>query len=108
MPDPLLQQNGAVAGGAPAILLLWRRWYDHRADAWLPAPPRQQCSQQRLAVDSVGLRSPPTPWHDDRRGINHVAFNSICVQQSVNPEAVEPGFLNDDDVDRSSREPFGS
>jgi hypothetical protein len=69
---------------------------------------RQQCSQQRLTVDRVGLCPPPTPWHSDRRGIDHVAFDTICVEQSVNPEAVEPGFLDDDDRDRSFGNLFGS
>jgi hypothetical protein len=37
-----------------------------------------------------------------------VAFDTICFEQSVNPEAVEPGFLNDDDLDWASRDLFGS
>ena len=53
-----------------------------------PRAARQQCSQQRLTVDRIGLRSPPTPWHGDRRGIDHMAFDTICFEQSVNPEAV--------------------
>ena len=42
VPDPLLQQHGAFAADAPAVLLFRGRCHNHRADTRFPTLPCQQ------------------------------------------------------------------
>ena len=59
-------------------------------------------SQQCFAIDPVGLRASPAPWHCDRRGIDHMTINTVGLQQPMDPKTVEPSFLDDHDGDRSA------
>ena len=59
-------------------------------------------------VDRVRLCAPSSPRHGDRSGIDDMAFNVICLERSMYPEAVEAGFLDDHDIKRPSDELLGS
>ena len=86
---------GALPGAA---VLLFGRWrLDHRAHSRFTALVRQQRTKQRLAIDTVGLRSTPSTRCRNRGRIDDMAFNSFTLQRAMNPEAVQPGFLNDND-----------
>ena len=90
------------------VLLLRCRWYNHFADARVPALPGQKRPEQCFAVDRVRLCAPSSPRHGDRRGIDDMAFNVIYLERSMYPETVEAGFLDDRDIKRPSDELLGS
>ena len=90
VPNPLPQQGGALARGAPPVLLRRRGCHNHGVDARLPGSPGQQRPEQRLAVDGVGLRPPLPPWRGDRSRIDDVALDtsassSRCTQKPSLP-----------------------
>jgi hypothetical protein len=51
---------------------------------------------QRFAVDLVGLRPPVPTRCRNRGGIDNMAFYSLILQHPIDPEAIEPSFLDDD------------
>ena len=57
----------------------------------------QQGAKQRLAVDPVGLGSPPPARRRNRGRIDDVALDSFPLQQAMQPEALQPRLLNRDD-----------
>src|SRR5580693_889723 len=97
MPYPLGGQRLALATNPAAVLVLRRGNPHHRAHPRLAALERQQRAQQPLAIDLVGLGAATTPRNRDRGRVHHVALDSFLHQRPVDPEPVEPGFLNDDD-----------
>ena len=97
MLDPFVDQHLALAAETAAVLFFGRWRLDHRAHPRFAALVRQQRAKQRLAVDPVGLRPPPPTRCRNRGRIDDVAFDPFTLQHAVNPEAVQPGFLNDDD-----------
>jgi hypothetical protein len=56
----------------------------------------------RRAIDPVGLCPTPPARSCDRGWIDNMALNSFAQQDAVNPEAVQPRFLNDDYRERFS------
>jgi hypothetical protein len=94
VPNPLLQQYRALAAYPPTVFLFRCRRHDHCANTRLSALPCQQRSQQRLAVDRIGLGSPPAPRHGDGRGIDNMTFNAVGLQQPVDPKTVQSSFLD--------------
>src|SRR5215217_802394 len=96
MLDPLGGQGLALAAEAAPVLLLGRGRLDHRADPRLAALVGQQSSHQRLAVNPVGLGPSPTARGRDRRRVDDMALNALALQHTVEPKAVEPCLLNDD------------
>jgi hypothetical protein len=56
----------------------------------------EQGAKQSLAIDPVGLDPTPPARSRNRGCIDNMALNSFAQQDTVNPEAVQPRFLNDD------------
>ena len=102
MPDALRDQHLAFARDTPAILVLGARLSYHGADPRLAALEGEQGPDERLAIEPVGLRPAPTPRCGDRGGIDDVALDPLLLQCAVNPEPVEPGFLDHDDRETAS------
>src|SRR5580658_7520906 len=86
-----------------AILVLRRGDAHHRTHPRLAPLEGQQRPQQPLAIDLVGLGASTTTRNRDRGRVNHVALDPFLHQSPVDPEPVEPGFLNDDDRIGNSR-----
>src|SRR5690242_18258433 len=105
MLDPLGGQRLALARDPTAVLLLRRRYPDHRTDARLASFVRQQRPNQRFSVDSIGLRATASTRYLNRGGINDVALDPLALQHPMNPEPVQSRLLNDDDRETLSRSP---
>jgi hypothetical protein len=58
---------------------------------------RRRASPSSLSVLALRLRRDVAI--DDRRRIDHVAFDAFGLQQAVQPEAVKPGLLDADDLE---------
>jgi hypothetical protein len=101
--DALRDQHLALARDAPAILVLGARCPHHGADPRLAPLEGEQGPDQRLTVETVGLRPASAPRRRDRGGIDDVAFDALAHQGAVDPEPVEPGFLDHDDREMASR-----
>jgi hypothetical protein len=56
----------------------------------------KQRAKQSFAIDPVGLGPTPPARSRNRGCIDNMALNSFTQQDTVNPEAVQPRFLNDD------------
>src|SRR5438045_2037012 len=97
MLDPLGDQGLALTADPPTILLLRGRRLDHRADPRLAAFEGQQRANQGLAVNLVGFRPPPPSRNQDRGSVDHMALNSLTLKHAMDPKAVQPSLLNDDD-----------
>ena len=52
-------------------------------------------------IDPVGLRSAPAARGQNRRGIDNVAFDFFALQNAVDPEAVQSGLLDGDELAKS-------
>jgi hypothetical protein len=52
-----------------------------------------QGAQQKLAVDPVRLRPPPTLLDCNARRIEDVVRNPTCLQQPVQPKAIIAGLV---------------
>src|SRR5690349_21218294 len=74
----------------------------------LASLPGHQRAQQRLAVDRIGLGAPVASRHSNRRRIDDVALNAVGLEQAVNPETIEPGFLDRYNLDQRSDALLGS
>jgi hypothetical protein len=99
VPNALPQQRGALAGD-PTAILFTRAWrHCHGADPRLASLPGHQRAQQRLAVDSIGLGAPVASRHGNRRRIDNVALNAVGLEQAMNPETIEPDFLDRHNLD---------
>src|SRR5438270_14042572 len=105
---PLPQQCGALARDPTAVLFA-RAWrYCHGADPRLASLPGHQRAQQRLAVDRIGLGAAVPSRHSNRRRIDDVALNTIGLEQAMNPETIEPDFLDRHNLDRRRHALLGS
>src|SRR4051812_12825461 len=80
-----------------AILLVRGRSLDHRTHPGLAPLVGQQGANQSLAVDPIGLRPPTPPGGGDGSGIDDIALDPFALQDAVDPEPVQPRFLDDDD-----------
>ena len=80
----------------------------HSADPRLTALPGDQCAQQRLAVDRIRFGAPVTSRHGNRRRIDDVALDAVGLEQAMNPETIEPDFVDRDNLDRRSNALLGS
>jgi len=100
MQDPFVGQDLALATKPAVVLFLGSRRFDHRTHPRLAALVRQQRTKQRLAVDSISLLSPASTRGCNRGRIDDVAFDPFILQHTVNPEAVQPHFLHDDNRER--------
>jgi hypothetical protein len=108
VPNALLQQLRALARDPTTVFFARAWWYCHGADPRLAALPGHQCAQQRLAIDRIGLGAPVTSRHGNRRRINDVALDAVGLEQAMNPETVEPDFVDRDNLDRRSNALLGS
>ena len=98
--NALPQQRCALARDPTAVLFA-RAWrHCHGADPRLAALPGHQRAQQRLAVDRIGLGAPVASRHGNRRRIDDVALNAVGFEQRMNPETIEPDFLDRHNLDR--------
>src|SRR3954464_15031490 len=84
-----------------AGLLVWARSLDHRTNPGLAPLVGQQCANQSLAVDPIGLRPPTPTGRGDGGGIDDMALDPFALQDPVDPEPVQPCFLDDDDGRRA-------
>src|SRR4051812_61779 len=57
----------------------------------------QQGANQGFTVDPVSLRPPTPPGGGDGSGIDDMALDPFRLQDAVDPEPVQPRFLDDDD-----------
>jgi hypothetical protein len=95
--DPFGRQRLALATDPAPILLVWGRRLDHRTHPGLAPLVGQQGANQGFAIDLVGLRPPTPPGCRDRGGIDDMALDPFLLQDAVDPEPVQPRFLDDDD-----------
>src|SRR6185436_5647904 len=77
----------------------------HRADLPLATHPGHEGAQELHAVDLVRLGAAVAPVDRDRGRIDNMARDPVLNQQAVDPEAVETGFLDDDDHHWRARAP---
>ena len=54
---------------------------------------RQESPHQCFTVDPVGLRASTSTRCHNRGRIDNVAFDAFLFQNSVNPETIQPRFL---------------
>src|SRR5260221_13600854 len=97
MGDPLGDQRRPFAAKPPPVLLFRRGRHHHRADPRLAALVGETRRQQRLAVKPIRLGAPAPPRRRDRSGIDHMTLNAVLLQSTVQPEPVQPSFLDRDD-----------
>lgn len=100
--DALRDQHLALARDASAIFVLGARRLHHGADPRLAALEGEQGPDQRLAVEPVSLRPAPAARCRDRGGIDDMALNPLAHEGAVDPETIEPGFLDHDDWESTS------
>src|ERR1700722_7380166 len=55
--------------------------------------------QQRLAVDRIRLGAPVASRHGNRRRIDDVALDAVGLEQAMNPETIEPDFVDRHNLD---------
>jgi hypothetical protein len=72
------------------------------------ADPRLVALQQRLAIDRIGFGAPVTSRDSKRGRINDVALDAVGLEQAMNPETIEPDFVDRDNLDRRSNALLGS
>jgi hypothetical protein len=53
------------------------------------------------AFAALGPARTPAPRHGDGRCIDNMTFNAVCLQQPVDPKAVQPGFLDHHNLHRT-------
>ena len=106
--NALPQQRRALARGPTAVLFdrAWR--HCHCADPRLAALPGHQRAQQRLAVDRIRLGAPVASRHGNRRRIDDVALDAVGLEQAMNPETIEPDFVDRHHFDRRCNALLGS
>src|SRR5947207_14700499 len=97
MRDAFGDQAPPFATNPPPILLFRRGCNYHRTDPWFAALAGEKRPQQRLPVKPIRLGAPASPRHRDRSGIDHMALNAVLLQNTVQPEPVQPSFLDRDD-----------
>jgi hypothetical protein len=85
------------------VLRLRARSTNHRADPRLSPLPRHQRAKQRLPVDLVALGPPLAPIHRHRSGVDNSALDLRRLQRTVQPEPIQPRFLNADDAELPAR-----
>src|SRR3954452_16442359 len=95
--DPFGGQDLALPTDPAPILLVWGRGLDHRTNARLAPLVGQQSANQGFAIDLVGLRPPTPPGGGDGSGIDDMPLDPFALQDPVDPEPVQPRFLDDDD-----------
>src|SRR3954469_1750633 len=95
--DPFGGQDLAFTTDPAPILLVWGRSLDHRTHPGLAPLVGQQGANQSLTVDPVRLRPPTPPGCRDRGGIDDMALDPFLLQDAVDPEPVQPRFLDDND-----------
>src|SRR5689334_23776612 len=93
-------------GPAP-VLLVWGRSLDHRTHPGLAPLVGQQGANQGFAIDLVRLRPPTPTGRRDRGGIDDMALDPLFLKDPVDPEPVQPRFLDDDDGKVVSRPDAG-
>jgi hypothetical protein len=80
----------------------------HGADPRLAALPGHQRAQQRLTVNRIRFGAPVASRHGNRRRIDDLALNAVGLEQAVNPETIEPDFVDRHNPDRRSNALLGS
>jgi hypothetical protein len=92
--NPFSGQNLAFTAETAAVFFL-RRWHlDHCADAWFATIVRGQRPDQRLAINLVGLRPPPSAGCRNKSGIDDVPFSSVRLQHPMDSKTVGASFLD--------------
>jgi hypothetical protein len=97
MLDPFGGQRLAFTTDPAPILLEWGRGLDHRTNPGLAALVGQQGANQGFAINLVSLRPPTPTGRRDGGGIDNIALDPFLLQDAVDPEPVQPCFLDDDD-----------
>src|SRR5262245_6572946 len=93
----------------PTAVLFARAWWCcHGADPRLAALPGHQRAQQRLAIDRIGLGAPVASRQGNRRRIDDVALDAVGLEQAMNPETIEPDFVDRHNLDRRGNALLGS
>src|SRR4029077_3705934 len=95
--DALGDQGPSFATNPPPILLFRRGRNYHCTDPWFAALVGEKRPQQRLPVKPVRLDPPAPSRRRDRGGIDHMALTSVLLPNTVQPEPVQPSFLDRDD-----------
>src|SRR6266403_4162947 len=97
MGDALGDQRRPFAAKPPPVLLFGRGRNHHRADPRLAALVGEKRPQQRLPIQPVRLGPPAPPRRRDRGRIDHMALNAVLLQNTMQPEPVQPRLLDRDD-----------
>src|SRR3954462_14870991 len=105
--DPFGGQDLALPTDPAPILLVWGRGLDHRTNARLAPLVGQQSANQGFAIDLVSLCPPTPPGGGDGSGIDDMALDPFLLQDAVDPEPVQPRFLDDNDGKDVSRPDAG-
>jgi hypothetical protein len=80
--DPLADQLCPLANAPPRILVAFIRDRHHRADARFAAKPCQQCAQQQLGIDAIGLRPTQASVRWDARGLDDMDLDTVPLEPS--------------------------
>src|SRR5215813_15400824 len=62
----------------------------------------------RLAIDRIGLGAPVASRHGNRRRIDDAALDAVGLEQAMNPETIEPDFVDRHNLDRRGNALLGS
>jgi len=95
---PLVHQDLPLTTYAPAILFVGTGRSDHRTDARFTSFVREKGANQGFAVDLVSLRAPASTRRRDRCRIDDIALYAFALQDPMDPEAIKPGLLYDDET----------
>jgi hypothetical protein len=74
----------------------------------ISALPGHQRAQQRLTVNRIRFGAPVASRHGNRRRIDDLALNAVGLEQAVNPETIEPDFVDRHNPDRRCNALLGS
>jgi hypothetical protein len=85
----------AFPGQAPTIFLFRCRRPDHRTHPAFTPAPRHQRAHQTIQVETVGFAASGSPVDRDRGRIDDLADKAVGFQQTMKPEPVQTGLLND-------------
>ena len=99
---PLRDQALALAMRAPRILALDRGHLHHAAGGVIAAAPRHQGPEQHGRVEPVGLGPSRAAVDLEAAGIHDEAGDRLGREAALQPEAVVPGLVAEDDRDLSA------
>jgi len=96
VPDAFSNQALQFPAYAATVFLLRGRHMHHGADPGLAALPCHESADECFTIDPVCL-GPAVPSRDGNRGwVNHMALDLRRKQCAMDPEPIQPGYLDHD------------